>query len=79
MASVASIVERKCVVCGQGSHRADWASKDYPACDNHTEDEVKAAIAALQPPSPPAVAPQPATPAPSQPAASTVAPKAPTV
>ncbi len=37
------LVEKKCVVCGLGSHRADWLSKTNPACDHHSADEVEAA------------------------------------
>lgn len=41
--STLGLVERKCVVCGQGSHRSDWADKANPACDSHSEEEVRAA------------------------------------
>lgn len=37
------LVERKCVVCGLGSHRADWQSLTNPHCDSHSEEEVAAA------------------------------------
>jgi hypothetical protein len=51
---------RFCVVCGLGSHRLDWASKQYPSCDGHSAAEVKAAIAKLSPPAPaPAQPPMP--------------------
>ena len=59
-------MEKKCVVCGQGSHRTDWATLDYPACDNHSKVEVAAAVAAAKkaatavPMTP--VAPKPAAP-----------------
>jgi hypothetical protein len=33
-----------CIVCGAGSHRDDWASKDAPFCDTHTKAEVDAAL-----------------------------------
>jgi len=39
------IPERYCVVCGMGSHRTDWANRT-PACDNHSKEEVAAALAA---------------------------------
>ena len=55
------MAEKQCVVCGLGSHRADWTSKANPACDSHTAEQVKAAIAALQP------AQQVATPPPATP------------
>lgn len=38
------IVERFCVVCGMGSHRTDWANRT-PACDQHSKEEVAAALA----------------------------------
>jgi len=53
---MADVVESKCVVCGQGSSRSDWRDKKNPACDHHTAEEVKEAIAKL---TPPAVAPKP--------------------
>ena len=39
------VVERFCVVCGQGSHRSDWAASPSPACDSHSETEVREAVA----------------------------------
>lgn len=57
-------VEKFCVVCGLGSHRVDWQSRDNPACDGHTQAEVAAAIQAKAPkPTKPVAAPTP-TPAP---------------
>jgi hypothetical protein len=50
--SVPSIVETKCVVCGLGSHRADWQSAESPHCDHHTDEEVKAASTSKTPPAP---------------------------
>ena len=51
-----AVVEKFCIVCGQGSHRLDWQSRDNPTCDTHSPDEVKAAIARLKlSPAPPAV------------------------
>lgn len=43
----ANSTEQYCVVCGAGSHRADWANKSgqYVACDDHTTEEVQKAIA----------------------------------
>ncbi len=49
VAPTAPAVEKFCVVCGQGSHRLDWQSRDNPACDTHSTDEVKAALAKLSP------------------------------
>ena len=58
-------VERYCVVCGMGSSRDDWQGVANPACDNHTPEEVKAAVpvkapapnaARKAPPPPPAPA-----------------------
>lgn len=38
--------QRYCVVCGMGSHRADWIAKQGPvACDSHSKAEVDAALA----------------------------------
>jgi hypothetical protein len=34
---------KSCIVCGQGSHRADWQGQQYPACDSHTKAEVQLA------------------------------------
>lgn len=34
----------RCVVCNTGSHREDWQGKLNPACDSHTEEEIKAAL-----------------------------------
>jgi len=48
-------VEKYCIVCGQGSHRLDWQSRDNPSCDQHSPSEVQAALAKLKP-SPPAPA-----------------------
>lgn len=45
--------ERKCVVCGVGSHRTDWANRT-PACDHHSEAEVREALAKLAPKQTPA-------------------------
>ena len=42
-------VERYCVVCGMGSSRDDWQGVDNPACDNHSPEEVKAAMQAKVP------------------------------
>lgn len=42
-------VEKFCIVCGQGSHRLDWQSRDNPSCDSHSPEEVKAALAKLKP------------------------------
>lgn len=45
-------MELFCVVCGQGSHRTDWAimkqegEQLFVACDFHPEDVVAAAIEA---------------------------------
>lgn len=43
-------MERKCVVCGSGSHRTDWVrvSGDgkFVACDNHSEEVFNNACAA---------------------------------
>lgn len=44
---MASTEHKKCVVCGLGSNRSDWASRDNPSCDSHSADEVKAALAKL--------------------------------
>ena len=44
-----SLVEKTCVVCGLKSHRLDWQEKANPACDTHTPEEVKAALAKLAP------------------------------
>jgi hypothetical protein len=53
-------LQKYCVVCGMGSHRADWQSKTGAvACDWHTKDEVSAALAKLNPTPPPAPAPPP--------------------
>jgi hypothetical protein len=41
--------EKICIVCGSGSHREDWQSKQYPACDSHSKEEVNAALAKLTP------------------------------
>jgi hypothetical protein len=46
MTETAKLVERFCVVCGQGSHRADWQDASAPACDSHSKDEVAAALKA---------------------------------
>jgi hypothetical protein len=58
---MASMEHKKCVVCGLGSSRADWASRDNPSCDGHTAEEVRAALAKLAPakssPAPPAPKP----------------------
>jgi NMD protein affecting ribosome stability and mRNA decay len=41
---------RKCVVCGNGSHRTDWIQRYsvgetlYVACDYHTDKECEIAI-----------------------------------
>jgi hypothetical protein len=45
---MAELIERFCVVCGLGSHRTDWATKT-PACDNHSQAEVAAALKAAKP------------------------------
>ena len=56
MATRASaLVEKQCIVCGLASHRSDWASKDNPACDSHSAEEIKAALQKLS--SSPAPAP----------------------
>jgi len=55
------VVEKYCIVCGQGSHRLDWQSKDNPTCDTHTSTEIQAALAKLKP-SPVPAASKPATP-----------------
>jgi len=44
--------EKFCVVCGLGSHRADWQTRDNPACDSHSQEEVAAAIKAKSKPAP---------------------------
>lgn len=69
-AKVPQLVERFCVVCGAGSHRLDWQSRDNPSCDSHTQAEVAAALQAKSKPSPAPVT-KPAT----QPAAPTNGPK----
>jgi hypothetical protein len=40
-------IEKKCVVCGAGSHRLDWQGLDFPSCEAHTPAEYKEAMAAL--------------------------------
>ena len=45
-----AVVERFCIVCGQGSHRLDWQSNTAPACDTHSKEEVAAAKAKLNGP-----------------------------
>jgi len=42
------VIAKRCVVCGSGSHRVDWQSIEYPACDSHTKDEVADAIKAAK-------------------------------
>lgn len=43
-------VEKKCVVCGQGSSRVVWTNREgeYVACDHHSRDEVIGAVNALE-------------------------------
>jgi len=48
-----------CVVCGQGSHRKDWASLKNPACDSHSKEQIAQAIAAKNPTPAPPVSPGP--------------------
>ena len=60
---------KRCVVCGARSHRADWQSKEFPACDNHSPADVAAAIAKAQAAKPKPVAQTPTptpTPVPSK-------------
>jgi hypothetical protein len=38
------MAERRCVVCGASSNRADWQSLDKPACDSHSLEEIAAAL-----------------------------------
>jgi len=46
--SSSTLAEKRCVVCSLGSHRLDWASVEYPACDSHSKDEVANAIKAAK-------------------------------
>lgn len=43
-----TVVEKRCVVCGTGSHRVDWQSVEFPACDSHSKDEIADAIKAVK-------------------------------
>jgi hypothetical protein len=38
--------EKKCVVCGVGSHREEWDKtlKGFVACDHHSDQELKDAV-----------------------------------
>jgi hypothetical protein len=47
--SVKSAIHKACIFCGLKSHRHDWQDTPHPLCDNHTPEEKKMAIAALQP------------------------------
>lgn len=38
-------IEKQCIVCGAKSHRLDWNTAQYPACDSHSKAEVQQAIA----------------------------------
>ena len=56
MASYSGLVEKAllpqtkfCIVCGTGSHRQDWQSKDNPACDSHSVEEIAKAVADAAP------------------------------
>lgn len=40
-----TLVDVKCVVCGQGSTRSDWQDGKPHACDSHSPAEVRAALA----------------------------------
>jgi hypothetical protein len=51
-------VEKSCVVCGAKSHRIDWQTNPFPACDIHSKEEVDRA-------KPKAIPNQPVTPIPS--------------
>ncbi len=53
-------VEKYCIVCGQGSHRLDWQSRDNPSCDTHAPSEVQAALAKLGTTKPTSSQPTPA-------------------
>lgn len=45
---------KTCICCGAQSHRDDWIMKSgsYVACDRHSDDEMKDAIAKAEAPAP---------------------------